>query len=121
MAQPPNTHEGIDAINTCTGVIKANAPSIIAAVVITFTEQTLLNPVVAIDSPYEVLGNPHYTVPRRLAAPSPRSVRSSPGVSRRLVPMILDNTLWSEICSKIAQIATGRNKRITCPAVPQLN
>ena len=71
-------------------------PSISAATVTTFLEATLENPIVAIDSPYEVLGNPHKIVPIKLASPSPISVLSSPGFSVKSVPIILDRTLWSE-------------------------
>ena len=58
IAHPPNTHDGIDWITAWTGPINANNPIKTAANVITFTEATLLNPVVAIDSPYDVLGKP---------------------------------------------------------------
>ena len=68
----------------------------IAATVIMLTDATLLKPVVAIDSPYEVLGKPHTIVPIAEATPSPTSVRCRPGVSVKSVPIMLLNTLWSE-------------------------
>ena len=78
-----------------------------AAVVKTLVEATLLKPVVAMDSPYEVLGNPQIIVPNADAIPSPNRVLLSPGLFIKSVPITLDNTLWSLMCSSIAQIVTG--------------
>ena len=67
-----------------------------APAVIIHTEATRLKPVVAIDSPYEVLGKPQTAVPTADATPSPIRVRSRPGLTVKSVPMILDKHLWSE-------------------------
>ena len=61
-----------------------------AVVKLTHTDATLLNPIVAIDSPYEVLGSPAITVPIALATTSPISVLFNHGLRIKSSPIILD-------------------------------
>ena len=96
IAQPANTTDGIELIKAVIGAMKPITPRIIAEIIVIHTEPTLLKPIVATLSPYEVFGKPPIAVPTVEATPSPIKVRCKPGFCVKSVPRILDSVLWSE-------------------------
>ena len=104
---PPSTGLGIVETIAVNFPKKPNTIAIIAARPITHTEAIFVIPTTEVFSPYVVFAGPPIAPAINVAKPSPRRVLSNPGSFNKSFPIIVDNAVWSPMCSAIVTNAIG--------------